>query len=136
VARFDGFRGHASLISPERKLVGRKQAAKTVQARFYDCFDHFMLSRGDSLPGGRQSILVPFDGHRAKSYDEAKRQLLQVIWEHTKDSSESDDAQLLDQLAMAMESIVEWVLHYIAERHYHHHHPPPRSRSDPQHILM
>jgi hypothetical protein len=134
VARFDGFRGSESLISPERKLVGRRQAAKTVQTRFYDCFDHFVLSRGNSLPGGRQSVLVPFDGHRAKSYDEAKRQLLQVIWEHTKDSSESDDAQLLDQLAMDMECIVTWVLHYIAERH--HHHPPPQSRYDPQHVLM
>ncbi|KAG7528973.1 hypothetical protein FFLO_05872 [Filobasidium floriforme] len=94
VARFDSSRG-----------IGRKQAAKTVQARSYNCFDQFVLSRGNSLPGGRQSVLVPFHGHRAKSYDDAKKQLLQVIWEHAKDSSESDDAQLLDRLAMDMESI-------------------------------
>ena len=136
VARFDGLRGSELLTSPERKLVGRKPEVKTVQARFYDCFDRFMLWSGNSLPGGRQSVLVPFDGHRAKSYDDANKQLLQVIWEHAKDSSESDDAQLLDQLAMDMDFIVKWVLYYIAERHHHHHHPPPPPRLDSQHILM
>jgi hypothetical protein len=49
----------------------------------------------------------------------ARKRLLQVIWEYTKDSSEANDMEHLDQLAKDLEIILGEVLEYIAERHYY-----------------
>lgn len=119
VKRFDDSRQPQLQILPGRKFVWRGIAAKKVQDLYYDYFDAFVQSREADPRGGAESVLVPFDGDRAETYRVARKRLLQVIWEYTKDSSEANDMEHLDQLAKDLEIILGEVLEYIAERHYY-----------------
>jgi hypothetical protein len=119
VKKFDDSRQPQLQILPGRKFVGRGPAAKRVQDLYYDYFDSFVQAREANPRGGAKSVLAPFDGDRAETYHMARKRLLQVIWEYTKDSRQVDDLKHLEQLVKDLETILREVLEYIAERHYY-----------------